>query len=372
MSRPLLSKCRRIVVKIGTSVLTGRAPGIATRRFASISEQAAALIAEGRQVIIVSSGAVGLGVLRLGLLRRPEAIPQKQAAAAVGQIDLCRRYERAFARRGLAVGQLLLTRGGISDRERFLNARHTLAELLRLGVVPIINENDSVATEELRFGDNDELSALVTNLAGADLLVLLTDIDGLYTADPSLADAQRISWVPKVTDAVLAHTGGSRSGVGTGGMRSKLLAARTAARSGALTVIANGRRRDVLRRLMRGEDIGTLVAPDDATLSSRKHWIAFSQHPRGALRVDAGAAKAVVEAGRSLLAIGIVAVEGDFRVGDLVRCIDPDDREIARGLSAYGATEVAAIRGKRSAQITSVLGYTNGDEIIHRDDLVLV
>jgi glutamate 5-kinase len=321
---------------------------------------------------MVSSGAVGLGVRKLGLDGRPRSIPEKQAAAAIGQIDLCRRFERAFARRGRIVGQILLTHGGMADRELFLNARHTLNTLVARGAVPVINENDSVATEELRFGDNDQLAAQVVNLCGAELLVLLTDIDGLHDRDPREPGARPIRELEQVTDAHLELAGGTGSALGSGGMRSKLEAARSASRHGAFTVIADGRRRGALARAAAGEEVGTLVHPAREQISSRKHWIAFSLKPRGALRLDEGAVRALVDRRASLLPAGVVGVEGEFGVGDPVRCLAPDGREVARGLISYGASETRVIMGQRSSRISTLLGYSSGDWVIHRDDLIVL
>jgi glutamate 5-kinase len=365
--RTALRGAQRIVVKVGTSLLTGRATrGVHTRRFSELARAISALVEEGRRVVLVSSGAVGFGVGRLGWERRPETIPDKQAAAAVGQIDLCHRYERAFARHGHHVGQILVTHAGLSDRSRFLNARHTLHALLAHGVIPVINENDSVATEELRFGDNDMLAAQVVNLAAADLLILLTDVDGL------LKDGGRVPQLTDVTPSLLAELAPDTGPLGSGGIRSKLEAARMASRFGVATVIADGRRRGVLEQVLRGDDVGTLIHPSEQKLSSRKHWIAYSRQPRGALRIDPGAARALREGGRSLLAIGIVGVNGRFGVGDLVRCVVEDGEEIARGLSAYSSDELEAIKGHRTSRIAEILGYSNGDEVIHRDDLVVL
>jgi glutamate 5-kinase len=365
--RAALREAQRIVVKVGTSLLTGRARGgVHTRRFSELARGISALVAGGRRVVLVSSGAVGFGVGRLGWQRRPETIPDKQAAAAVGQIDLCHRYERAFARHGHHVGQILVTHAGLSDRSRFLNARHTLHALLSHGVIPVINENDSVATEELRFGDNDMLAAQVVNLAAADLLILLTDVDGL------LREGRRVPHLTDVPASLLAELSPDTGPLGSGGIRSKLEAARMASRFGVATVIADGRRRGVLERVLAGEEVGTLIHPSEQKLSSRKHWIAYSRQPRGALRIDTGAARPLREGGRSLLAIGIVGVNGRFGVGDLVRCVLEDGEEIARGLSAYSSEELDAIKGQRTARIAEILGYSNGDEVIHRDDLVVL
>jgi glutamate 5-kinase len=360
-----------VVVKVGTSLLAPPGGGVHARRFSDLAADVCSLVDSGREVVMVSSGAVGLGARRLGLDGRPRSIPEKQAAAAIGQIDLCRRFERAFARRGRTIGQILLTHGGMAERELFLNARHTLNTLLGRGAVPVINENDSVATEELRFGDNDQLAAQVVNLCGADLLVLLTDIDGLHDRDPREPGARPIRELVEVTPEHLELAGGTGSALGSGGMRSKLEAARAAARYGASTVIADGKRRGVVARILAGEELGTLVHPAREQISSRKHWIAFSLKPRGTLQLDAGAVRALVERRASLLPAGVVRVEGEFGIGDLVRCLGPDGREVARGLISYGAAETRVILGQRSSRISELLGYTSGDWLIHRDDLIV-
>ncbi|MCZ6568943.1 MAG: glutamate 5-kinase [Deltaproteobacteria bacterium] len=372
MTRARLSSARRVVVKVGTSLLAPPQGGIHARRFFDLASEVVALMNERRQVMLVSSGAVGLGSRKLGLRKRPVAIPEKQAAAAVGQIDLCRRYERAFARHGRHVAQILLTHAGLADRERFLNVRHTLNSLLERGVVPIINENDSVSTEELRFGDNDLLSALVVNTCEAELLILLSHVDGLHDRSPDLPQAARIPEVKELSPEVMELASSDTSDLGTGGMRSKLQAARSASQFGVPTVIADGRRRQVLTRILAGEDIGTLIHAATRKLSSRKHWIAFSLKPRGTLYLDGGAVRALREKGRSLLPIGVVSARGKFGVGDLVRCVSESGEEVARGLISYDTKEVELIKGQRSSRILKLLGYTKGDEIIHRDDLVLL
>ena len=372
MKRRDLRRARRLVVKVGTSLLISPEGAIHTRRFAGLASDVAALLADGREVVLVSSGAVGLGLRRLGLEERPATLPDLQAAAAIGQIDLCRRFERAFARHDVLVGQILLTHAGLADRERFLNARHTLESLLSAGVVPVINENDSVSTEELRFGDNDQLSALVVNNCNADLLVMLTDIDGLHDRHPSEPGARRISEIPEITQKIRALTTAPTSRLGTGGMASKLEAARTAARFGVPSVIARGSRTGVLQKLLAGDDLGTLIHPSDRQLSSRKHWIAYSLKPRGRLRLDVGAVRAIRDQGRSLLPAGILDVEGRFGVGDPVSCLAEDGDEVARGLICYDSQEIQLIMGHRTPRIPELLGYSNGDEVIHRDDLVLV
>lgn len=365
---------RRIVVKVGSSILTA-AGAVRPRVFTELIRQVAELTADGRQVVVVSSGAIAMGSHRLGWSHPGRSIPEKQAAAAVGQIALMERYRVGFARRGRQVAQILVTRVGLEDRERFLNARRTLLTLLRLGVVPIVNENDTTSTEEIRFGDNDNLSANVVNLVAAELLVLLTDVDGLYREAPSAANPRPERWdvVERITPEIESAAGGSDHAFGRGGMITKLEAARTAALSGAATVIANGRRRGVLQRIASGAAEGTLFLPQPARrLGSRKHWLAFTARPRGELRLDAGAAQALQERGRSLLPAGITAVAGEFGIGDPVRCTDPEGREVARGLVAYSARDVVRIRGLSTRQIEAVLGYSNGGEVIHRDDLVLV
>ncbi|MCP4002830.1 MAG: glutamate 5-kinase [bacterium] len=372
MKRSGLKRCKRIVVKVGTSLLTPPRGKIYAPRFFDLAHQIVGLMDRGHEVVLVASGAVGLGAQRLGLAERPKSIPAKQAAAAVGQIDLCRRFGRAFAREHHVIGQILLTHVGLADRVRFLNARHTLEELLAGGIVPLINENDTVSTEELRFGDNDMLSALVVNTCSANLLILLTDTDGLHDRHPEKDGAERIAEVSEVTAKILKLSGGPGSEFGTGGMRSKLEAARTAARFGVPTVIADGQAADVLAGIVDGEDLGTLVHPAENQLSSRKHWIAFSQKPRGTLTLDSGAIRALCERRASLLPAGVVGVAGKFRVGDLVRCVTAAGREVARGLIAYESAEVEMIMGQRTSRISTVLGYCNGNAIIHRNDLIVL
>jgi glutamate 5-kinase len=372
MSRDALARARRVVLKVGTSLLTPPGDGVQTRRFASFASQIAKEMGRGRELVLVASGAVGLGARKLGLKERPASIPAKQAAAAVGQIDLCHRFERAFARRGLLVGQILLDHAGFADRERFLNARRTLAQLLADRVVPLINENDPVATEELRFGDNDQLAAQVVNVCRADLLVLLTDTDGLHDRHPGEPEAARIAEVDEVTPRLLALAGGEGSAMSTGGMRSKLLAARAASHFGVATVIADGTRPRVLERVLDGEDVGTYVRAAGESLSSRKHWIAFTLKPRGQLALDDGAVRALRERRASLLPAGVTRVSGRFRVGDLVACLTPAGDEVARGLVSYDARDVERIMGQRTSKIAEVLGYSNGDEVIHRDNLIVL
>ena len=370
-SREAARRARRIVVKVGSSILTdaGRLRG---RVFTQLARQVAALMDEGREVVVVSSGAIAIGSRTLGWSQPGRSMPEKQAAAAVGQAGLVELYRRRFARHGKRVAQVLVTRTDLEDRERFLNARHTLSALLRLGVVPIVNENDTVATEEIRFGDNDNLSATIVNLVAADLLVLLTDVAGLYASPPTpkaplppLFDV-----VEAITPEIERAAQGSAHAFGRGGMATKLEAAKSAARSGAATVVCNGRGRETLLQVARGERVGTLFCAGEK-LRSRKHWLAFTTTLRGQLVVDEGAARALVERGRSLLPAGIVAVKGEFGIGDVVACIDRQGRELARGLACYAAQDVARIKGLSTREIAPVLGYSNGDEVIHRDDLVL-
>jgi glutamate 5-kinase len=367
-----LARARRIVVKIGSSVLTERG-ALRQRVFAEVARQVAALQAEGRELVVVTSGAIAVGSRELGWDHPGRSIPEKQAAAAVGQIGLVELYRRRFARHGVRVAQVLVTRGGLAERERFLNARRTLAKLLELGVVPIVNENDTVATEEIRFGDNDNLSATVVNLVAADLLVIFTDVDGLF-AEPPRPDGPRpelFDVVEKVGPEVERAARGSASAFGRGGMITKLEAARAAALCGASTVLCNGRSRDALLRVARGERLGTLFLAG-SRLASRKHWLAFTRATRGALRLDEGAARAVAERGKSLLPAGIAEVRGEFGIGDPVALLAPGGEELARGLVAYGSDAIRRIAGQPTRKIPELLGYSNGDEVIHRDDLVLL
>jgi glutamate 5-kinase len=370
-ARPAAAEARRIVVKIGSSVLT-RDGVLQSRVFGDISRQVSELFDAGREIAIVSSGAIAIGAKELGWNDGDRSIPEKQAAAAVGQIGLIEHYRRRFARRGRRVGQILVTRSGLADRERFINARHTLLELLRIGVVPIINENDTVATEEIRFGDNDNLSATVANLIGADMLVILTDVDGLYQQPPgTVPNPKLFDVIDRVTPEIENAAGGSTSAFGRGGMTTKLEAAQSAARCGSTTVLCNGRKRDVLLRVAAGESVGTLFTTGNR-LASRKHWLAFTTRTHGELVLDDGAVRAITRGGKSLLPAGIVEVRGKFRVGDPVACVDTSGRAIARGLAAYESDAVERIARRPTREIAQMLGYSNGDEVIHRDDLVVL
>jgi glutamate 5-kinase len=373
-SRSAARRARRIVVKVGSSVLTADG-AVRGRVFGDIAKQVSTLMDEGRELVVVSSGAIAVGSRELGWEGPGRSIPEKQAAASVGQIGLVDLYRRRFARFDRRVGQVLVTRAGLEPRERFLNARHTLLTLLGMGVVPIVNENDTVATEEIRFGDNDNLSATVVNLVRADLLVILSDVDGLYTSPPGErveGPAPRlIDRVDAFTPEILRAARGSSSAFGRGGMTTKLQAAQAAARGGASTVVANGRSRDVLLRVAAGERVGTIFQAGNR-LASRKHWLAFTTKTRGELVLDPGAARAVVRRGKSLLPAGVTGVHGRFGIGDAVACLDEKGRELARGLVAYTSDEIRQIAGQPAREILRVLGYSNGDEVIHRDDLVLL
>jgi len=370
--RSAARQAKRIVVKIGSSVLTDRGR-IRTRAFGEIARQVASLREQGREVVIVSSGAIAMGSGSLGWPHPGRSIPEKQAAAAVGQIGLVEAYRRRFARYQHTVGQVLVTRTGLEDRERFIHAHHTLCTLLRLGVVPIVNENDTVATDEIRFGDNDNLSATIANLVAADLLVILTDVDGLFEAPPEKGGPRPklIEVVERITPEIERAAGGSGSDFGRGGMITKLEAVRAASRCGAATVLCNGRSRNVLVRVAAGEPVGTLFASGDK-LAARKHWLAFTTRTRGTLVVDEGAARALVERGKSLLPAGIAEVRGRFRIGEAVDCVGPAGDVLARGLVAYGADEIRRIAGQPTRKIPQVLGYSNGHEVIHRDNLVVL
>lgn len=368
-----LRDARRIVVKVGSALVTNEGRGLDPDAIALWGGQIGRLRALGKEVVMVSSGAIAEGIKRLGWPRRPREIHELQAAAAVGQMGLAQVYESCFRAHGLQTAQVLLTHEDLADRRRYLNARSTLLTLLRLGVVPIINENDTVVTDEIKVGDNDTLGALVTNLIDADALVILTDQSGLYTADPRHDPAAVL--LPRVVagDPVLeGMAGGAGSSIGRGGMITKVLAAKRAAGSGASTVIAWGREPDALLRLMRGERIGTLLVAQTAKLAARKQWMADHLQLRGAVVVDKGAAAKLREEGKSLLPIGVVEVQGEFARGDVIAIKAPDGRDIARGLANYASSEARRIARQPSARIAELLGYMNEAELIHRDNLVRV
>jgi glutamate 5-kinase len=371
-ARHALSKARRVVVKVGSGLVTAPGIGPDPDRIEQLAADIAA-VRRDREVALVSSGAIATGMARLALAERPRSIPEKQAAAAVGQSALMWQYEIAFKRHGLAVGQVLLTAQDIGDRTRYLNARNTLLALLGFGVVPIINENDTVAVEEIKVGDNDNLSALVASLVEADLLVLLTDVDGLYTADPARdPGATKLDIVETVTDDILTMAGAHEDGVSVGGMVTKLQAAQKAAASGVPMVIASGRVPGILARILAGESVGTCFVPKADRLGARKRWIAFAGPPQGRLAVDAGAARALTRQGRSLLPSGVTRVEGEFGAGEVVAVVDLEGREFARGLVNFDAGELRRIRGAKTHEIESRLGHKSFDEVIHRDNLVIL
>ncbi|MFW6050917.1 MAG: glutamate 5-kinase [Myxococcota bacterium] len=358
--RQALTEARRLVVKIGSRSLAHD-----RQRFAQLAHQVAAQREAGRTVVLVSSGAVALGGERLGLGGRPKSIARLQAAAAAGQSQLMRAYEDAFAPHGIPVAQVLLTHADMADRDRYLNARAAIDSLLELGAVPIINENDAVSVEEIRFGDNDQLAAMVATLVGADALVLLTDVEGVLDADGQCV--RLVSDPTEVAHLVRAPA----DDVGLGGMASKLESARLATRRGVPVIVADARDARVLERVVGGEPVGTLFLPRGARLASRKHWIAFTLKPRGAILVDAGAAEALHAYKRSLLPAGVVGVSGDFDAGDAVRIVGPDGVELARGLARYAMRDVARLAGARTTEIEGRIGRYGGDEIVHRDDMVV-
>ncbi|WP_236640290.1 glutamate 5-kinase [Tepidimonas charontis] len=363
---------RRIVVKVGSSLVTNEGRGLDEGAIGQWSRQLAALVREGCEVIMVSSGAIAEGMKRLGWHTRPKELHELQAAAAVGQMGLAQMYETKLREQGVGSAQVLLTHADLADRERYLNARSTLLTLLALGVVPVINENDTVVNDEIKFGDNDTLAALVANLVEADLLVILTDQRGLYTADPRKVPDAAFVHVARAGDPRLeAMAGGAGSRVGTGGMITKVLAAKRAAGSGASTVIAWGREPDVLLRLAQGEPIGTCLVADAPKLQARKRWMTSQLQLRGAVTVDAGAVDKLLREGKSLLPIGMVAVEGDFQRGDVIAVRAPDGREVARGLANYAAAEARLLCRRASAEIERLLGYAAEPEMIHRDNLVV-
>ncbi|MBZ4200339.1 MAG: glutamate 5-kinase [Methylotenera sp.] len=371
--KSLLVDAKVIVVKVGSSLVTNDGNGLDKLAIAAWATQIANLVAQGKQVILVSSGAVAEGMQRLGWKKRPTAVNELQAAAAVGQMGLVQMYESCFSQHQLHTAQLLLTHDDLADRKRYLNARSTLRTLLDLKVIPIINENDTVVTDEIRFGDNDTLGSLVANLIEADALVILTDQRGLYSADPRQDKQARFIDHALAGDAALEKmAGGAGSSVGTGGMLTKVLAAKRASRSGAHTIIASGREADVLVRLAAGERIGTHLQTTEMKTTARKQWLADHLQLRGKLSLDAGAIKVLKLEGKSLLAIGVTAVEGHFERGEVVACCDAEGHEIARGLVNYSSAEALRIMRQPSTDIEKILGYVEASELIHRDNLVLM
>jgi glutamate 5-kinase len=368
----VLLNARRIVVKVGSSLVTDEGRGLDAAAIGQWCQQLAVLVKSGREVIMVSSGAIAEGMKRLGWATRPKAIHEQQAAAAVGQMGLVQVYESQLRDNGVGSAQVLLTHADLADRERYLNARSTLLTLLQLGVVPVINENDTVVNDEIKFGDNDTLGALVANLVDADVLIILTDQKGLYSADPRKDPAARFISEAKAGDPALeAMAGGAGSSIGKGGMITKILAAKRAAGSGASTVIAWGREPNALIRLTQGESIGTLLVAQTAKNQARKRWMADHLQLRGSVAVDAGAAVKVRDEGKSLLPIGMVSVQGEFSRGDVIAVHDAAGSEIARGLANYSSAEARLICRKPSTEFEKLLGYTGEAEMVHRTNLVL-
>jgi len=370
----LFSKVKRVVIKVGSAVLTGAGEGLDQKRIEQLAGEISAIMDQGREVILVSSGAIAAGLAKLGLEKtRGMPLPLKQAAAAVGQSGLMWMYEKTFGAHGRKVAQILLTREDLSNRVRFLNARNTLQTLLEYGVVPVINENDTVAVDEIKFGDNDNLSGMVVHLADADLLVILSDIDGLYTSDPRVnSSALLIPLVEKITAELERGAGDAQTTVGTGGMRSKIMTAKRVGAYGVPMVIVNGRKQGSLQSLFEGKDTGTLFLPKAERNRSRQHWIAYTACSAGGVVVDDGGREALVNKGKSLLPGGVVRVEGTFRAGDCVNCSDNRGNVFARGLTKYSSIDLEQIKGLKTSQIASVLGHKDYDEVIHRDDLVIL
>ncbi|CAJ0708941.1 Glutamate 5-kinase [Ralstonia edaphis] len=369
----LIADARRLVVKVGSSLVTNDGRGLDQAAIARWAAQIAALRAAGKEVVLVSSGAIAEGMQRLGWAKRPKEIHELQAAAAVGQMGLAQVYESEFARHSIRTAQVLLTHGDLADRERYLNARSTLLTLLSLGVVPIINENDTVVTDEIKFGDNDTLGALVTNLIEGDALIILTDQRGLYTADPRKDPGARfVDEAQAGTPDLEQMAGGAGSSIGKGGMLTKILAAKRAAKSGAHTIIASGREPDVLARLAAGEAIGTQLRAPTGRMTARKQWMIDHLQLRGRVVLDAGAVEKLTAGGKSLLPIGVTEVQGEFARGEVISCVDAAGREVARGLTNYSSAEARLIARKASSEIEAVLGYVSAAELVHRDNLVLL
>ncbi len=371
--KPILKRARRVVVKIGSQILSS-SDGIEEARLRGLVRELAELHEQKKEIVVVSSGAVAAGMMQLGRKERPKSIPEKQALAAVGQIKLMALYERAFSKFGKSVAQVLLTADDLANRQRYINAKHTFQVLLESAIIPIVNENDTVAVDEMKFGDNDHLSALVATLLEADILVILSDVDGVYDQDPRAhEDAQLIPLISEARGLRQAIGGASMSALGTGGIVTKLAAAEEAALAGIPTVITSGLQSGVLAKIFDAkEQVGTLILPGADRLASRKHWIAYNLKPSGEIVVDQGAHDAVVQKGKSLLPSGLKEVRGVFGVGECVRCLDLDGKEFARGLVNYSAQELNRIRGLHTSRIEKVLGYKAYEEIIHRDDLVIL
>lgn len=371
--KDIVKRVNRVVLKLGSYVLTTPSWKLDRKVFSDVVQSIAEIRTKGTEFVLVSSGAIAAGMGKLGLKERPRVISQEQATAAIGQITLMMLYDKLFGKFGIHTAQILLTHGDLRDRKRFLNARHTLNRALEYGAVPIINENDTTVVEEIKFGDNDHLSSLVTNLVQADLLIILTDIDGLYDKDPRrFSDAKLIPHIKNIDSSIEQAALGTKSKIARGGMASKIKAAKTAAHFGVPTIIANGKTPANLTRIFDGNEVGTLILPEKNKLTSRKHWIAFSLNPQGRIFVDAGAQEAMLERGRSLLSAGIIDVKGAFDPGEAVSCCSKDGLEFARGLTAYSSIDIDKIKGLRTAQIKDVLGHGSNTEVINRDDMVIL
>jgi len=369
----ILETVKRVVIKIGSSVLTDSTTVINFNAFASLVDQIAWIKSKGYEPVIVSSGAIAIGMRKLGLKQRPQNIPLKQAAAAVGQMGLMENYDRFFKEKNLKVGQVLLTNIILKDRSLFLNARNTLFALLKLGIIPIINENDSVVVDEIKLGDNDNLATITTNLIEADLLIILTNRDGLLEADPrKTKNARVVPLVKKINRRIEELADDTKSPEGVGGMVTKIIAAKNPTKYGIPVIIANGRVPGILESIFQGHEVGTFFLPQKAKLTSRKHWIAYALKTKGMLTIDEGAQEAILKKGKSLLAIGITRVEGSFEFGDSVGILNIKRKEIARGLTNYSSTELNRIIGIPTKEIDRTLGYKHYDEVIHRDDLVIL
>ena len=372
MTRTITKDAKRLVIKIGSALLTNNGSGLDRAAIDGWVEQINQLLAAGKEIVLVSSGSVAEGIVRLGWKQRPETIHELQAAAAVGQMGLIQTYESSFQRFDRLTAQILLDHDDLASRQRYLNARSALQTLISLNVIPIVNENDTVVTDEIRFGDNDSLAALVANLIDADLLVILTDKDGLYSANPDVnSDATLISEAMASDTSLDALAGGSASGLGRGGMVTKLQAARLAERSGCSTVIVGGSNNNIISAVADGENVGTLLTASQQPIAARKQWLAGHLQAKGQLLLDAGAVKVLTGQGRSLLAVGVTDVVGHFTRGDLVSCVDSDGQEIARGLVNYNSDEARRIKGQSTEAIADILGYLEDDELIHRDNMVI-
>lgn len=370
--KSIISKVKRVIVKIGSSVLTDKDGSLSESIFDKLAREISKIRDKNIEVIVVSSGAIASGMKKLGITKRPKEISMKQAIAASGQSTLIWHYERAFSAFNQNVAQILLTLDGFLDRKRFLNARKTLITLLAMGIIPIVNENDTVAVEEIMLGDNDNLAAHITSLIEADLLIMLTDIEGLYNKDPrNNEDAEFISLIERIGEEIENTAGDTFGRTTIGGMKTKIEAAKKAAAFGVPTIIANGKSESVLEDIFDGKEVGTLFLPSKESLSSRKHWIAFTLKSAGEIVIDDGAKKAITSSGKSLLPSGIKEVRGNFGVGESVTCVDENGTQVARGLTSYSSQDIRKIMGSKTSDIEGILGYKYSDEVIHRNDLAV-